>query len=96
MDMQYSLPCHGDPLTMVQIVDEAWANMALPKDDIPLPPTAHLEDDDTNAQNDNEDENKWTDLALEGTTSNPTPNTGDQHDAARLSSQAHADASRIR
>lgn len=67
MDMNFSAPVHQDPLLVIEIIDEAWASETLPTDDIEVTQSAlaNGEDEDATVANDSEENDKWTDLALE-------------------------------
>lgn len=67
MDMSFSAPVHQDAHLLIDIVDEAWAADTLPVEDIEVPPTAitNIDEDDPTAHQEDGDENKWTDLALD-------------------------------
>ena len=77
MDMVYSAPVHQDPLLMIEIVDDTWAAETLPVEDVVVAPSemTNLEEDEPAATPEEEDENKWTDLAIDELTTAITMST---------------------
>lgn len=65
--MVFSAPIHQDPLLVIEIVDDAWAAETLPVEDVVVAPTemTNLEEDEPTATQDDDDEDKWNDLALD-------------------------------
>lgn len=52
---------------MIDVVDEAWAAETMPVEDVEVPPTAmaNIDEDDPTVQHEDDDDNKWNDLALD-------------------------------
>lgn len=75
MDMSFSAPIHQDPHVLIDVVDEAWAAETLPVEDVDVPPTAitNIDEDDPTAHQEEEEDNKWTDLALDELSSTAPP-----------------------
>lgn len=91
MDMVYSAPVHQDPLLAIDVIDEAWAQETLPVEDVEVPAAAlvNIDEDDPNVPHEEDDDNKWNDLALDELSSAAPPRPAAENPQRQGPAQQH-------